>query len=128
VLVPGWVGVAVEEFFGVVGVVDLGWVGSVGPGESSGGGGVGAQVAVGGHGVVGAAGEIECVGVGASAVGPLWCVVDLAAIARDQAVGAGAAAVAGIADQSLVGGGDAFLPAQIQGAFGVVVEDGQWPW
>ncbi len=29
-------GGAAEEFFGAVGVVDLGWVGAVGPGESAG--------------------------------------------------------------------------------------------
>ena len=32
----GWVGVAVQEFFGVVGVVDVGWLGAVGPGQPAG--------------------------------------------------------------------------------------------
>jgi hypothetical protein len=51
--------------------------------------------------------------------------VDLAVIARFQAMGTGAAAVAGIADESLVGGGDPLLAAQIQRPAGVVVEHGQ---
>jgi hypothetical protein len=59
-----WVGVAVEEFFGVVGVVDLGWCGAVGPGQSAGVGDAGLVVTLGDECVVGAAGEEQAVGVG----------------------------------------------------------------
>jgi hypothetical protein len=52
-------------------------------------------------------------------------VVDLAVIAGCQAGGAGAAAVARVADDALIGGGDAGLAAQVQGAFAVVVEHRQ---
>jgi hypothetical protein len=63
--------------------------------------------------VVATAGEEQLVGIGAATVGPVRRVVHLAPIARFEAIGPGAAAVAGIADESLVGGGDAFLAAQI---------------
>ena len=63
-MVFGWVGVAVEEFFGVVGVVDVGGCGCVGPGQSAGLGGGGLVVAGGDQVVVGGAGEEQFVGVG----------------------------------------------------------------
>jgi hypothetical protein len=59
-----WVGVAVEEFFGVMGMVDLRWCGGVGPGQAAGVGDGGLAVAVGEEFVVGRAGEEEFVGVG----------------------------------------------------------------
>jgi hypothetical protein len=94
-VVVGWVGVAVEEFFGVVGVVDVGWCGAVGPGQAAVVGEAGVVVAVGDAFVVGAAGEEQFVGV-AGAVGcPVRAVVDLAVVAGLEAVRAGAAAVAG---------------------------------
>jgi hypothetical protein len=48
-----WVGVAVEEFFGVMGMVDLRWCGGVGPGQAAGVGDGGLAVAVGEEFVVG---------------------------------------------------------------------------
>jgi hypothetical protein len=66
----------------VVGVVDFGWCGGVGPGEAAGVGDGGVVVAVGDALVVGAAGEEQGVGVGSAAGGPVWAVVDLAVIAR----------------------------------------------
>jgi len=47
----------------VVGVVDFGWFGSVGPGQAAGVGDGGLLVAVGGEAVVGGAGEEQCVGI-----------------------------------------------------------------
>jgi hypothetical protein len=60
----GWVGVAAQEFFGVMGVIDVGWCGAVGPREAAGVGDGGLAVAVGEEFVVGRAGEEEFVGVG----------------------------------------------------------------
>src|SRR5262245_15427298 len=59
--VIGWVGVAAEEFFGVVGVVDVGGCGAVGPGQPAGVGDFGLVVAVGDEIVVGWAGEEQFV-------------------------------------------------------------------
>jgi hypothetical protein len=80
-LVVGWVGVAVQEFFGVVGVVDFGWLGAVGPGEAAGVGDGGVVVAVADRFVIGSAGEEQGVGVGGAAGGPVGAVVDLAVVA-----------------------------------------------
>ncbi|MDT5236204.1 MAG: hypothetical protein QOF47_2191 [Mycobacterium sp.] len=66
----------------MVGVVDFGWFGSVGPGQAAGVGDGGLLVAVGGEAVVGGAGEEHCVRVGGAACGPVRAVVDLAVIAR----------------------------------------------
>ena len=77
----GWVGVAAEKFFGVVGVVDFGWFVPVGPGQAAGVGDGGLVVAVGDQAVVGGAGEEQGVGVGGAAGGPVRAVVDLAVIA-----------------------------------------------
>jgi hypothetical protein len=82
-------------------------------------------VAVAGAFVIGPAGEEQGVGVGGAAGGPVRAVVDLAVIARCRAVGAGAAAVAGVADDALVGGGDAGLASQVEGPVAVVVEHRQ---
>jgi hypothetical protein len=109
----------------VVGVVDVGWCGAVGPGQASGVGDGGLPVALADGGVVGWTGEEQQVGVGGAAGGPVGAVVDLAVIARRQAVGSGAAAVAGITDDALVGGGDALLAAQVDGSIAVVVEHRQ---
>ena len=55
----------------MVGVVDFGWAGAVGPSESSALGDLGAQFAAGCHAVVSAAAEEQLVGVGAAAAGPV---------------------------------------------------------
>src|SRR3982074_1398465 len=70
VLVVGWVGVAAEEFFGVVRVVDFGWLGAVGPGEAAGIGDDGLSVALGDEVVIGGAGEEQFVGAGGGVEGP----------------------------------------------------------
>jgi hypothetical protein len=124
----GWVGVAAEEFFGVVGVVDFGWFvprkrevpPAVGPGQAAGVGDGGLVVTVSGEAVVGRAGEEQGVGVGGAAGGPVRAVVDLAVVAGLNAIRTRAAAVAGVADDALVGGGDAVLAAQIEGSFAVI--------
>ncbi|OBI85042.1 hypothetical protein A9X00_28510 [Mycobacterium sp. 1245805.9] len=107
----------------MMGVVDFGRAGAVGPGEASGVGDLGVVVAVAGAGVVGAAGEEEFVGVGLAVVRPVGGVVDFGVVAGCEAVGVGAAAVTRVADEALIGGGDPFLSAQIQRPAGVVVED-----
>jgi hypothetical protein len=59
----------------VVGVVDFGWLGAVGPGQAAGVGDGGLVVAVGDQAVVGGAGEEQAVGVGGPARGAqseLW--------------------------------------------------------
>lgn len=53
-----------EEFFAVVGVVDLSWCGAVGPAESAGVGDNRAVMAVGDEFVGGPAGEEQFVGIG----------------------------------------------------------------
>jgi hypothetical protein len=59
-------------------------------------------------------------------VGPIVDgVVDLAVGPGHGTAGAGAAAIAGEQHDSLVGGGDAAGPTEVQCAAGVVVEDGQ---
>jgi len=93
----GWVGVAVEEFFGVVGVVDVGWCGAVGPGQAPGVGDAGVAVAVGDAFAVGATGEEQAIGVGGAVGCPVRAVVDLAVVVGFEAVRAGAAAVASVA-------------------------------
>ena len=82
-------------------------------------------MAVGEQFVVGSAGEEQCVSVGAAAWMPVRAVVHLAVIARCQAVRSGAAAVTGVADDPLIGGGDALLAAQVERAAGVFVEHRQ---
>ena len=75
---------------------------------------------------MGAAAEGEVVDVGVSACGPVkGCVVGLAAVAGHGAAGEGAAAVAFVHDDALVGVGDAFGAAQPQGASVGFVEQGQ---
>lgn len=121
-----WVGVTVEEFVGVVGLVDLGLVGAVGaPGQATGVGDSGFYAALGEKFVVGSAGEEQGVGIGAAADCPVRAVVDFALLARCEAGGSAAAAVAGVADDALVGGGDPGLAAQVERAGGVVVEHSQ---
>jgi hypothetical protein len=75
-VVVGWVGVAAQEFVGVVGVVAVGWFGAVGPAESAVWHDLGGELAAAGPAVVGSAGEEQLVGVGgAGAVGavpPPW--------------------------------------------------------
>ncbi len=122
------------EFFGVVCVVDLGlgcppqaggaptsgWgvprkrevPRAAGPGQSTGVGDAGVVVAVGDEFVVGRAGEDQAVGIG----DPIGAVVHFPVIAP---------AVAGVADDALIGGGDAGLATQLQRPLGVLVEDGQ---
>src|SRR5690606_32807446 len=56
--------------------------------------------------VVGAAGEEQVVGVGETAVLPGGLVVGFGVVAGLTAAGCGAAAVAGVADEALIGGGD----------------------
>ncbi len=75
--------------------------------------------------MVGPAGEVELIGVGASPGRPVRGVVDLAVVAAGGAVRTRAAAVPGVTDQPLVGGGDALLATQVERALGVVVEDRQ---
>jgi len=76
--------------------------------------------------VVGAAAEGEVVDVGVSAVGPVpGGVVGLAAVTGHGAAGEGAAAVAFVQDDALIGAGDAFGSAQPQGSPGRLVEDAQ---
>jgi hypothetical protein len=70
-ILVGWVGVAAEEFFGVVGVVDFGLLCPFGPGQAAG------------------------VGVDGAAGGLVRAVVDLRVVARLTAIRTGAAAVAG---------------------------------
>ena len=67
-----------EEFFGVVGVVDFGWCGAVGPGQPAGDGGL--VVAVGDVFVVGGAGEEQLVGIGGAVRCPVRAVVHFAVI------------------------------------------------
>src|SRR5215218_6280160 len=95
-------------------MVDLRGSGAVGPRQPSAVGDRCAPPPIADVGVVGSAAEEQHVGVGGPTVGPVRAVVYLGMIARGNAIGAGAAAVARIADDALVGGGDAFLPAQIQ--------------
>ena len=71
------------------------------------------------------AGEEQGVGVGGAAGGPVRAVVDLIVVAGFWTVRACAAAVAGVADDALVGGGDAVLAAQVDRSFAVVVEHRQ---
>jgi hypothetical protein len=71
------------------------------------------------------AGEEQGVGVGGAAGGPVRAVVDLIVVAGFWTVRACAAAVAGVADDALIGGGDAVLAAQVEGSFVVVVEHRQ---
>ncbi|OBK74860.1 hypothetical protein A5651_08145 [Mycobacterium sp. 1274761.0] len=89
-----------QSFFGVVCVIDFGWAGAVGVGESAGVGDFGLEQSLGDEGVVGAAVEEQAVGVGAPAGGPGWVVVDLAVIAGFGAARSGAAAVAGATVQT----------------------------
>jgi hypothetical protein len=63
------VGITAKEFIGVVGVVDFGRPGAIGPSEPPAVGNYCAQLAVGCHGVVAAAAEVQFVGVGAAAAG-----------------------------------------------------------
>lgn len=109
----------VEEFVGVVGVVDLRWAIAVAPGETSvaGGGGV---VAVGFGSVVTWAREPEGVGIGATTTGPAGTMVYLAAVPRLGAVRPRAAAISCMADDAVVGGGDAFAASEVQRAVGVL--------
>ena len=78
-------------------VVDFGRTGAVGPSESARLGELGGQFAAACHGVVCAAREEQLVGVGAAAASPVRCMVHLAAIPRFEAIGTGAATVAGVA-------------------------------
>ena len=105
--------------------VDLRRTGAVGPGEPSGVGDLGLQEALAEQGVVGSAAEEQAVGVGAAILGPGWVVVDFAVLAGLGAVRPRTAAVAGVADYSLIGSGDAFGAAEIQRPVGVVLEHRQ---
>ena len=70
--------------------------------------------------VVGSAGQGEVVDVGLAGVGgPAVDVVDLGPVARCGAARTGAAAVAGVQDDALAGGGEAFSAPAIE-FFGVV--------
>jgi len=109
----------------VVRVVDLGWARAVAPAKPPAFGDLGAALATRLHPVVTAASEEQLVRIGPAAVGPTGRVVNLAAVARLKTVGMGAAAVTRMADQPLVGGGDALLSPQIQRTLYVVVEHRQ---
>lgn len=76
--------------------------------------------------------EGELVHIGQAAVGPLVEVVDLGEVAGDITTGSrnrntseGTATVFVVQDNSLVGGGDALGPPQIERTFGVGIEDAQ---
>ena len=74
----------------------------------------GLAVAVGRELVVGSAGEEQLVGVGGTLGCPVRAVVDLGVIPGLQTVRPGAAAVARVADDALIGCRDARLTAQIE--------------
>src|SRR6516165_2473097 len=111
------VGISAQQFLGVVGVVDLRRIVAVGPAKAPAVGDHGVPFAPARPAVVAAAGEKQLVRVGAAGSCPIRAMVNLAAIAGLEAIGPGAAAVAGVADESLVSGGKAFLAAQIQWSF-----------
>ena len=90
-------------------MVDFGRSGSVGPAQAAAVSDHSAQFAAGRHAVISTATEVQLVGVGPAAMAPIGGVVDFAAIAWYQAVGARAAPIPRVADQPLVGSGNAFL-------------------
>lgn len=94
-VLSGRVEVAPEKLLGVMGVVDFRWAGAVGLAQPSAVGDCGAPFPTAGPAVVATAREKQLVGIGPAAVGPVRCMVDLAAIAWFKAIGAGASAVAG---------------------------------
>ena len=98
----------------MVGVADFGWACAVGPGQAAGVGGGNLVVTVAGQAVVGRAGEEQLVGVGGAAGGPVRAVVGIRVAAGLTAIRTGAAAVAAVADDALVGGGGAVLAAQVE--------------
>ena len=75
--------------------------------------------------MVAGAGEGEVVDVGEAAVGPFVDVVDFGEVAGHVATGRGAATVLGVQHDSLVRGGDPFGTAEVERAFGVLVEHAQ---
>src|ERR1700722_11299502 len=108
-----------------MGAVDLGWAAAVRPAEPAFFGDDGARFAAADHPVILAAKEGGLVRVGAAAASPLAWVMDLAVIPGLEAIGPRAATVAGVADQPLIGGGDALLSTQVQWSLRVVVEHRQ---
>src|SRR6202011_3328634 len=115
-------GIAPEELVGVVSMIDLGRAVAIGPPESPVAGDLGAHFAPARRAMVAAACEKQFVRIGPATVCPVWRVVNLALIARFDAIRTGATAVAGVADESLVGCRNALLAAEIQRSAGVVVE------
>ena len=94
-VVVGRVGVAAQEFFGVMGVVDVGWLGAVGPGQAAGVGNGGFVVAVADELVIRRAGEEQAVGIRPAVGRPVGAVAHLGVVTRRYTPGARAATVAG---------------------------------
>src|SRR5689334_25207096 len=105
----------------MVGVIGDGRSVAIGPAESPMAEDDRAPFAPAHRGVVRTAGEEEVVRIGRTSVCPFARMVHFAVIPGYQAIGVGAAAVPGVADEPLIRGGDAFLPAQVQRAAGVLI-------
>jgi hypothetical protein len=133
--VAGWAVLGREVFTRMVEVVDprclcrvdgFGWnpLGAAGCGVAGGcGDGGPLHVAVADEPVMRSTCEGQLVGVGVAAVGPFIAVVCLTEVSGFRAARMGAADIAGVQDDSLIGGGDAFSTTQIQGPPVGVVED-----
>src|SRR6185312_14463864 len=99
--------------------------GAAGPSESAGVGDLGLNQALALQRVVRSAAEEQTIRVGVSTGSPRRVVVNFAMIARLKTIGARSSAVAGAADDALVGRRDAFGAAEVQGPVGVILEHGQ---
>ena len=97
----------------MVRVIDPGRTAAVGPSEPSAVGDHGLLFAPARRAVIATAGEKQLVRIGATPLRPVRRMVNFAAITRHQTIRASAAPIAGVADESLVSGGKAFLPAQV---------------
>jgi hypothetical protein len=89
----GWIRVAAQEFFGVVGMVDLRRSNSIRPRQPAGVGDFGTPSLLRKQLVVGSAGEEQRIGVGGAARNPFRAVMYLGVIPGLKAIRAGAAAV-----------------------------------
>jgi hypothetical protein len=69
--------------------------------------------------VVGWAGEVQLVGIGRAVGMPVRGVVHFALVTPDGAAGPGATLVTGMADDALIGGGDAGAAPQIDRPLGM---------
>jgi hypothetical protein len=89
------VGIAAEKFVGVVSMVDRSGTAAIRPAKSPAVGDPGVPFAPARHAVVTPASEKQLVRIRPTTLCPVRCMVDFAVIARFEAIGTGAAAVAG---------------------------------